>query len=222
MGIRKATVNFVMKGICDLICKVDCREYIDALSKNKPSIMIFNHINFLEVVILLTHCYPIKLVGLAKAETWKNPILAFLFNTYKAIPIDRNGAFSESFKKVRKTIEKGSYVCIAPEGTRSKNGVLQKGKAGIIQLAIDANMPIIPVAHHGGEQIWKNIKRFKRTPFKISAGRPFHIKFDGRPGREEREIILTEVMTQLALLLPEKMRGAYAQTQNEYKYLDFI
>ena len=113
-------------------------------------------------------------------------------------------------------------MCIAPEGTRSKDGVLGKGKAGIIQLAIEANVPILPVAHHGGENIWKNIRRFRRTPFCFKAGRPFRIKVDSMPGHEEREQIMTEVMSQIACLLPERMRGIYSQNaQNECKYLEF-
>ena len=223
MGFRRAAVNLVLKGILNTICKIDCREFVEALSKNKPLIVMFNHINFLEVPILVTHSYPINVTGLVKSETWKNPVFAFLFNTYQAIPIDRNGAFSASFRQVCEAIEKGFYMCVAPEGTRSKNGVLGKGKAGIVQLALEANVPILPVVHHGGENIWKNIRRLKRTPLFFRAGRPFRIKFEGRLGREEREEILTEVMTQMAALLPPKMRGIYSQPEKlENKYLDFI
>jgi 1-acyl-sn-glycerol-3-phosphate acyltransferase len=171
----------------------------------------------------VAYSYPLKVTGIVKTETWKNPFFAFLFNTYKAIPIDRSGAFIESFKRVREAIDNGFYMCIAPEGTRSKDGVLGRGKAGVIQLAIDTNVPILPVAHHGGEYIWENMKHFRRTPFIFKAGRPFRIKFDGRPGREQREEILTEVMVQMANLLPENMRGAYSgYNDNDCKYLDFI
>jgi len=202
---------------------VDCREFVSALSKNPPLLVIFNHINFLEVPILVAHSYPLRVTGLVKVETWKNPIFAFLFNTYKAIPIDRSGMFQGAFKNVYEAIDKGFHMCVAPEGTRSKDGVLGRGKAGIIQLALDANVPILPVAHHGGENVWKNIKRFKRTPFHFKAGRPFRIKYEGRPGKEEREVILAEVMGQMARLLPEQMRGIYSQqAQLECKYLDFI
>jgi len=212
-----------MKGILNVICKIDCREFVQALKNNEPLLIIFNHINFLEVPILVTHSYPLHVSGLVKSETWNNPVFSFIFNTYKAVPIDRKGAFSESFKKVCKKIESGFYMCVAPEGTRSKDGVLGKGKPGIIQLAIEANVPILPVAHHGGENVWKNIKKLKRTPFCFKAGKPFRIKCDTMPGKEEREIIMTEVMAQIAKLLPEEMRGVYsAQAQNDCKYLDFI
>jgi len=211
-----------MKGILSVICKIDCREFVEALKSNEPLLVIFNHINFLEVPILVTHSYPLYVSGLVKSETWDNPVFSFIFNTYKAVPIDRRGAFSESFKKVRKKIEDGFYMCIAPEGTRSKDGVLGKGKPGIIQLALEANVPILPVAHHGGENVWRNMRKLKRTPFYFKAGKPFRIKCGTMPGKEEREEIMTEVMAQIAKLLPEKMRGIYAeQARSGCKYLDF-
>ena len=48
--------------------------------------------------------------------------------------------------------------------------------------------------------------------------------FDGKPGKEERELITSEVMAQIAKLLPEQMRGIYSEQaqSEEYKYLDFI
>jgi 1-acyl-sn-glycerol-3-phosphate acyltransferase len=212
-----------MKGILSVICKIDCREFITALKNNKPMLVIFNHINFLEVPILVTHSYPIYVSGLVKSETWNNPVFSFIFNTYKAIPIDRKGAFSESFKKVLEAVKNGYFMCVSPEGTRSKDGVLGKGKPGIIQLALEANVPILPVAHFGGENIWKNMRRLRRTPFCFKAGRPFRINCEGLPGKEEREKIMTEVMAQMARLLPERMRGEYAQmTDNECKYLEFV
>lgn len=223
MGFRRFAVTHVLKGLLTILCRIDCREYVKALSNCKPLIIIFNHINFLEVPILITHSYPLYVSGLAKSETWDNPLFAFIFNTYKAVPINRNGAFHESFRHVHNAIQKGFYMCVAPEGTRSKNGVLGRGKAGIIQLALEADVPILPVAHHGGENIWKNIRSLKRTQFHFKAGRPFRINFEGRPNHEEREVILSEVMGQLARLLPERLRGFYSQhAQSDCKYLDFI
>jgi 1-acyl-sn-glycerol-3-phosphate acyltransferase len=223
MGARKAAVNFIINKILNVLCKIDTREVYEALSNNSPMIVIFNHVNFIDAPVLVTQCYPINMTGLAKAETWDNPFLAFIFSTYKAIPIDRKGAFSSSFKKMRRAIENGFFMCIAPEGTRSKNGVLQHGKAGMIQLALEADIPILPVAHHGGENIWKNMRRFRRTPMNFKAGRPFRIRFDGRPKHEQREEILSEVMGQMARLLPLPFRGPYAQqAERECKYLDFI
>jgi 1-acyl-sn-glycerol-3-phosphate acyltransferase len=213
----------VLKGVLNTLCKIENREFFETLSKNEPLIVAVNHINFLEVPILVTHSYPLYLTGLAKSETWKNPFFAFLFNTYHAIPIDREKAFGEAFRQVREAINSGYSVAIFPEGTRSKNGVLGKGKAGIVNLALDTNAAVLPVVHYGGEHIWENIKHFRRTPFIFRPGRPFRIQVDGRPDRGTREEILGEIMGQMARLLPEEMRGIYAeQAELPCKYLDFL
>jgi 1-acyl-sn-glycerol-3-phosphate acyltransferase len=223
MNFRLAIVNFVLKGLLNTLCKIDSHEFEEALTKYSPLIIAVNHINFLEVPILVTHSYPMRVTGLVKSETWDNPLFAFLFNTYQAIPIDRVGAFQEAFRHVKEAMDKGFFVCIAPEGTRSKNGVLGHGKAGIIELAFDAGAPVLPVVHHGGEHIWENIKRLRRTPFYFKAGTPFKIKFDGRPDREVRNEMLGEVMGQMARLLPEEMRGIYTQqAERECKHLEFF
>ena len=213
----------MIKGLLDALCDIDQRELVQALSKNKPLILAVNHINFLEVPILVTHSYPLPLTGLVKSETWDNPVFAFLFNTYQAIPIDRHGAYQDAFRRVREAMDQGFFVCIAPEGTRSKNGVLGKGKAGVIQLALYTGSPVLPVVHYGGEQIWENIRRFRRTPFRFRVGRPFRIKCEGRPDRERREAMLGELMGQMARLLPPELRGVYAeQAGQDCKYLEFI
>jgi 1-acyl-sn-glycerol-3-phosphate acyltransferase len=223
MSFQRAVTNKLLKGILDTICTIDSKEYFETLSKSKPMIIAVNHINFLEVPILVTHSYPLFVTGLVKSETWNNPLLVSLLNTYKAIPIRRKGSYNEAFTQVKKAIDEGSFVVIAPEGTRSKNGILQKAKAGIVQFALHNDIPILPLAHFGGEHVWENMKHFKRTPFTFKTGRPFRINFDGNAGRAEREAILNEVMGQVARLLPEEMRGYYLQqSEQETHYLEFI
>jgi 1-acyl-sn-glycerol-3-phosphate acyltransferase len=226
MNIRLAVVNAILKRAVDILCKIDCEEFVNTLRllrNQNTMILVINHINFLEVPILVAHSYPQPLTGLVKQETWKNPIMAFLFNTYNAIPINRNGAYVQSFQQVKEALNKGYFVCIAPEGTRSKNGILGKGRAGVVQLALVTGAPLLPVVHMGGEKIWENIRHLKRTPFQFRVGQPFRFKFEGRPDRNVRDQMLNELMGQMAALLPEEMRGIYAdQSRRQCEYLEFL
>jgi 1-acyl-sn-glycerol-3-phosphate acyltransferase len=223
MGIRRTLVNGVLKGVFNVICDIDSAEFKAALTMSKPLIIAINHINFLEVPILVAQSYPLFLTGIVKSETWDNPFMSFLFNTYKAIPIDRRGSYQEVFRRAREALDEGSFVAIAPEGTRSRNGVLGRGKAGVIQLALYTGAPILPVVHFGGERIWENMKRLRRTSFRFRVGRPFRLKCAARPDKTERELVLEEVMGQMARLLPEEMRGIYAEpAERECRYLDFV
>jgi 1-acyl-sn-glycerol-3-phosphate acyltransferase len=223
MSFRRASVNLVLKGLLNVLCRVDAREFNDALSRYMPLIIAVNHINFLEVPIIVTHSYPKLVTGLVKSETWNNPIFSFLFNSYQAIPINRNGAFNDVFKQAKEAMDAGYFICIAPEGTRSKDGILNRGKAGIVHLAHDTDAAILPVAHNGGENIWSNMKHFKRTPFCFKVGRAFRIKFNGRPDKDVREQMLSEVMGEIARLLPEEKRGCYSEQVNVGPlYLEYI
>jgi 1-acyl-sn-glycerol-3-phosphate acyltransferase len=229
MNLRRTVVNAVIKRLVNILCVVDNRDFVNtlqALNSGKknfalgPVILAVNHINFLEVPILVTHTYPLLLTGLVKEETWKNPIMAFLFDTCNAIPIDRNGSYYQTFQRVREFLDRGFFVCIAPEGTRSKNGVLGRGKAGVVQLALFTGAPVV---HWGGENFRENLRRFKRTPFCFRVGRPFRFKCEGRPDRLIREQMLRELMGQMAALLPEEMRGIHAeQARRECQHLEFL
>jgi 1-acyl-sn-glycerol-3-phosphate acyltransferase len=105
----------------------------------------------------------------------------------------------------------GRILAIAPEGTRSGDGRLQKGRTGVAMLALASGAPVLPVAYHGGERFQHNILRLKRTDFHIVVGEPFHIQRpEGGISRLVREQITSEIMYRLAALLPVQYRGYYA------------
>src|SRR5688572_32295670 len=81
---------------------------------------------------------------------------------------------------------------------------------GTVMVALRSGAPIIPVAHWGGENYLKNLKRFKRTDFHVRVGRPFMINTEGiKVNSEVRQQIVDEMMYRLAELLPEEYRGEY-------------
>jgi 1-acyl-sn-glycerol-3-phosphate acyltransferase len=225
--LRRALITPPLKTLLNFLCKIDATEYRAFFDKirngncRKPFIIAFNHINFLEVPMLVVNAYPCPVTGLVQANAWKNRIMGFLFDSYDAIPINREGSYLQTFRKVRQAMEDGFFVCIAPEGKRSGDGILRKAKGGIIQLSMITGAPILPIAHFGGQNFWHNIKRFKRTPFTFRIGRPFRLRT--RPEKEEYADILDEMMAQIAGLLPEELRGEYASSVNkESRYLEFL
>jgi 1-acyl-sn-glycerol-3-phosphate acyltransferase len=112
-------------------------------------------------------------------------------------------------------------VAIAPEGTRSGDGCLRRAKPGIGLLAAHTPAPILPIAFFGHERIWSNLRCLRRTDFHIRVGPLLRVRADGRwtPGR--RQGLADEVMVQIAALLPEEYRGAYAgATSGEVSFLE--
>src|SRR5665254_9697 len=78
-----------------------------------------------------------------------------------AILVIRETPGVSTFKEAGKALEEKKMLCIAPEGTRSGNGVLAKGQQGVVFLALKNRVPILIVAHYGAENFWHNIKRLK-------------------------------------------------------------
>jgi 1-acyl-sn-glycerol-3-phosphate acyltransferase len=210
MGLAFILVTSSIKYLTRLLCIVDDAELINVPIKG-PLIIVSNHVNFIEVPILFTHMQPRKVTGFAKSETWDNPALGYLFNLWGAIPIRRGEAGSVAMKSALGALKQGKILAIAPEGTRSGHGKLQKGHSGIIMLAQKSGAPILPLAFFGAEMIRENINQLRRTNFHIRVGKPFRLVFpDGKLERDVRDGMVDEIMYHIALLLPPEYRGYYS------------
>ncbi|HPR18151.1 MAG TPA: hypothetical protein PLD62_07885, partial [Candidatus Cloacimonadota bacterium] len=89
--------------------------------------------------------------------------------------------------------------------------------------ALHADVPIIPVAHYGGEYFWYRISRFKRTNFTYKVGKPLVLKKTLIPPQILRHKMLDQLMYRLAALLPEKNRGEYWEINKiNDKYMEEI
>ena len=176
-----------------------------------PLILVANHINFLDIPVLYTHLRPRPMTALAKAETWDNPILSYLFNMGGAIPLRRGEADSTALRRGLEALQAGQILGLAPEGTRSNDGRLQRGHPGIVLVALRSGAPLMPVVLYGHEQCRNNLRRLRRTDCHVVVGDPFHIDVDGaKVTHELRQRVTDEIMYQLAALLPPAYRGCYS------------
>jgi|YNPNPStandDraft_1061719.scaffolds.fasta_scaffold00098_5 1-acyl-sn-glycerol-3-phosphate acyltransferase len=215
-------VNTTLRFLTGILCRMDADE-LKRIPPRGPLILVGNHINFLEVPVLVTRVWPRPVTGFSKLETWHNPAKAFLFNIWGGIPLRRGELDMAAFEAACQKLKEGYLFAIAPEGTRSGHGRLQKGHPGVALLAVRSGVPLMPMVFYGNEHFWQNIKRLKRTDFHVRVGNPFTIDTHGRAmSREVREQIIREIMWQLAALLPPENRGFYADLQNATEeYLRF-
>jgi len=172
--------------------------------------MVVNHVNFLDGPIMYTQLQPRTLTAFAKTEAWENPLIGALFNIWEVIPLRRDAADATALRKGLTVLKKEGIVAIAPEGTRTNDGILIQGNPGVVTLAQHSSAPLLPAAYYGGERFQENFRRLRRTDFHIRVGKPFHLNTQGvRVNRNVRQQITDEIMFQLAALLPEEYRGAY-------------
>jgi 1-acyl-sn-glycerol-3-phosphate acyltransferase len=219
----KRLVNWILKIIIDLICRVDDSE-ISKIPMHGPLILIGNHVNFLEVPVMYLYLLPREMTGFAAAKSWKNPFLSFLFNLWDAIPLRRWEADIAALKEGIKALRCRKILAIAPEGTRSGDGKLQVGNPGVVLLALKSGAPLLPVAYNGGEKIWQNLRKLRRTDFHVAVGQPFILAREtARISSEVRQQMLNEIMYQLASILPEEYRGVYSDLDNSTQdFIEFV
>jgi len=213
-------LNWFLRRVFQAICRVDAAE-IRQLPCSGPYILVGNHVNFLEVPLVISHLDNPMYTGMAKKETWENPFLYFLFNQWGIIPIDRDNINREAFQRSTQALSQGRILAISPEGTRSKDGNLRPGKPGVVALALRSGAPLIPIATYGYENFWDNLKHLRRTDFHLAVGKPFRLRINSeRPSRAERQAITDEIMYKIAELLPQRYRGHYQfDGQVHYQYV---
>lgn len=206
----RRVVDALIAFLIHVLCRIET-DGVPRLPDRGPLILVTNHINFLEVPLLYTIFRPRRIIGLAKSETWDNPVLRRLADLWEAIPIKRGLTDTTAFRRACEELARGSIVGVAPEGTRSGHGRLRRGSAGVVLLAAKSGAPIIPVAHHGGERFWKNLRSLRRTRVSVRVGKPFTLVEQGRRiSREERVELADRVMLRIARLLPARYRGVYS------------
>jgi len=214
-------LSLFIKTVLRIIARVDSRE-LKKIGPEGPMIICMNHINFLEVPLIQMKLMPRKMRGFVKQETWESPLMKYIFDTYRAIPVDRSGINMNAFREVRESLAEGDFITVAPEGTRSVTGILQDGKPGIVSMALMTGAPIIPVIHYGGEKFWENFRKFRRTRVEWKVGRPFYLEKKEKTDAVIRQKMTEEIMYQMAALLPEELRGAYSDlSKMTTKYLQF-
>jgi 1-acyl-sn-glycerol-3-phosphate acyltransferase len=115
----------------------------------KPYVVVSNHESFVDI-LLISHL-PTEMKWMSKAEIMRIPLVGWMMRLVRDIRIDRDntGSRSDALVQARQRLDTKVSVMIFPEGTRSKTGELRDFHAGAFKLAIDAQVPILPLAVYG-------------------------------------------------------------------------
>jgi 1-acyl-sn-glycerol-3-phosphate acyltransferase len=163
-------------------------------------ICMSNHQSNFDIPVLLGYL-PVPFRWLAKAELFKIPVFGRAMRGAGYIPIDRSDrpAAIASLRQAAEAIRGGVSVMIFPEGTRSPDGTLKPFKKGGFVMAIEAGVPIVPVALRGTFDIMpKNRLLIRPRDVTLTIGAP--IATTGY-GLHSKEVLMDEVGNALRRLL---------------------
>src|SRR5919201_919065 len=116
-----------------------------------PALLAGNHQSFLDDLLLPLVVPGRKVVFLAKADYFDKWYLRWFFKGANVIPVRResHSAAEDALRAGVKALRERKLIGIFPEGTRSPDGRLYRGKTGVARMALEARVPVIPVAGGG-------------------------------------------------------------------------
>lgn len=116
--------------------------------KEGAAILASNHLSALDHVVLPAVTRRV-IYNIGKKEHFERPFKAWFMRNVGVIPLDRGAGDQAALEKAKEVLARGDLFCIYPEGTRSPDGRLYRGRTGIARLALEMRVPIVPVAMVG-------------------------------------------------------------------------
>ena len=174
------------------------------------AVLACNHPGGLDSFVLGYAC-PRQVYYMAKRELFNiHPAVTFFLYGIGAFPINRGARDTSALEYSVDLLRQGRIVGMFPEGTRNRGNPLRRGKSGAVRIALDAGVPIVPVAVLGVPHLHKNwYNPFKRTRLSIQFGKPMRFQ----PGsKEDIQNYTGEVMLAIAGMMPPELRGPYSET----------
>lgn len=186
-------------------------------------IVASNHLSFLDSVIIQS-MLPRQVRFFAKADYWtqqglKGKIMRSFFDSVGSIPVERgdHSASVTALKQLVEFIENGDGVGIYPEGTRSRDGRLYRGRTGVGWLALTTGVPIVPVGLIGTDKLQppgKNIILPRK--FEVHVGPPVHVEHHGpKHGLQLRRKTTDTIMEKIAELTGQQRVDYYNKRPDE-------
>jgi 1-acyl-sn-glycerol-3-phosphate acyltransferase len=215
-GAGKTQMRFrrVARPVADHLWTIN-REGFERLPVEGPAILAPNHISFLDSAFLMLSVERnISFVGKAEyMDSWKTK---YLFPAMGMIPIDRGGGKKSllALEVAEDVLNRGELFGIFPEGTRSRDGYLYRGRTGVARLAMKVGCPIFPVGVIGTDKIQPPDAKLPklRRECTIRIGRP--LKMDRYRDRPDQRLALRqitdELMYEIRELTGQEYRNVYA------------
>ena len=185
-----------------------------------PVILAANHQSAADQVFL-SAVSPRKVFYMAKAEYFRGRgvrgrLTASFMTTFGQIPVEREGlrAAVESLGAAEQVLKEGKIFGIFPEGTRSPDGRLYRGRTGVARLALATGVPVVPVGIIGTDRVQPPGRPFPRVgpKIRISLGEPLRVERpdSGKPGSTTVRAITDDIMARIAGLSGQEVVGSYA------------
>jgi len=187
-------------------------EGVENIPLSGAAMLLANHLNILDAPAIFTILPRQATVFAADKYDRRFSFLGWLLRTFaNAIWVARGEADRKAIRAALAALARGEMLAIAPEGTRSKTGALQKGHDGAAYLAARTGVVMVPVVAWGQEKVWSELAHLRRPHVRVVVGQPFSLPPEAaRAHSPELAVYTDQIMHRLAGMLPPSYRGVYA------------
>jgi len=184
---------------------------IENIPKNKGVILAANHSSYLDHFVI--GCSVLSKANrmiffLSKKEHFDTFFQRQWHKFLKAIPIDRSAGGKEALAEAVKYLKKNNIIMIYPEGTRTLTGRLNRAKTGVIRLALQAKVPVVPI---GVTNTFRMLPKGKTIPqwgikADVNLGTPIYFnKYYGKENNKKTlRLLTTKLMKEIGKLAKQK------------------
>lgn len=203
----------ILKFTLTKLCKLFIKEVngLENTPSNEGLIFAINHVSYLDTLfisVVIAEKFNKKLHNLGKAELFESYFGNLFHKTVGTIPIKRDSTGSVALNIAVEFLKKNGMIAIYPEGARSRDGNLKKGKTGVARLALSSKKKVIPVGIKGTYEIWpahRKIPKFKKIAI-INIGKPMDLSdyYDKEITKRLLREITDKIMNEIGKLTGQK------------------
>lgn len=200
-------------GIAQIILARVIVEGRENIPQHGPYIVATNHMSTADSVLVFL-AFPLQEWRFFAGEKWaSHPIWGLPLAWLGAIYVNRGEVDRRALREALAALAEGTPFALAPEGTRSKVGVMQPAKDGASFLAAQSKVPILPVGINDSDRLFANARKLRRSTLTLRIGEPFTLPDLGRrPRGRDLSAYTCLIMTHIAALVNPRHRGAYGDS----------
>ncbi len=205
-------VKVVLTPILRIVYRIKVEGH-EHLPTHGAVILASNHRSFLDSIFI-----PLivrrRVTFVAKAEYFDDPKTAWFFRAVGQIPIRREGgsASEGALAAATEVLENGGVFGIYPEGTRTRDGLLHKGKTGVARLALATGAPIVPVGLIGTDECQPTDAKLPRLFRKVTIRFGPPLSMEHYQARADDRLVLRQITDELMFEIGELSGYEYRDT----------
>lgn len=207
----------ILKPLLKMLYRIRA-EGLENVPKKGPAIIAANHVSFLDSFFIPLVIKRRKVTYLAKADYFKSWKTKWFFAGVGQISCEREGGSrsQQSLEIALDVLNEGKLLGIYPEGTRSPDGNLYKGRTGVARLALTSGVPVIPVGLIGTDEVMPKSAKWPRLRgrfgVRLRFGKPLDFsRFEGKErDRFALRSVTDEIMFEIMELSGQEYKDEYS------------